>query len=192
MGDYQFKFPNNTSGPLPGPGYPGPTPNPGGVPADPGPRPGREFMGGPVPDGGPAPAPTRIPGGGVNPGDFQPGVGGPAPPPPGGGPTTMYPGPPERQPEGGPTTMNPGPPVRNPMPPVRNPMPPVRQPPTGGVNTATAASNMNRQVQAPRIPPMSGGSNDWYGKNAPQGKPGGFTPPPAVGLDPNKKRFPYR
>jgi hypothetical protein len=55
----------------------------------------------------------------------------------------------------------------------------------------TDATNQQRKIGAPRIPPMGGGTPGWYGKNAPQGKP--FTPPPSAGLSPgmedmNRKR----
>ena len=40
--------------------------------------------------------------------------------------------------------------------------------------------NKARSNASPRIPPMAGGSQDWYGRNAPQGRP--FTPPPSAGV----------
>jgi hypothetical protein len=47
----------------------------------------------------------------------------------------------------------------------------------------TSMTNQNRANTTPRIPPMQGGTNEWYGRNAPQGQPNAsFTPPPSAGL----------
>jgi len=169
MGDYQFKFPNQNPNPggLP-PGVPPPVVDEWSMPPQGGVKPPPTFMGPPVapptrvPDGGPAVEPmppTRYPGGDPT------GKGGldqrPAPP-------TM---PPPRQFDGGPTRE--GSPIRTSLPPV-------------GANSMTAASNQARKIQAPRIPPMKGGGPEWYGKNAPQGQAGGFTPPPSMGLNPGR------
>ena len=56
-----------------------------------------------------------------------------------------------------------------------------------GEGGMTDQSNTNRAISAPRIPPMQGGSSEWYGQNAPQGN-SQFTPPPSAGLGIDKAR----
>ena len=133
-----------------------------------------------VPDGaGVAPPPTGFPG--RVPEGPRGGVRGPGPVI-GGGPSPSGPtsgvglGPVNGLiPTAPPVTYTPPPATYTPPPSQK---PPVTYPPPTG--NMTSQTNANRSMNAPRIPPMQGGTNDWYGRNAPQGSQ--FTPPPSAGL----------
>lgn len=177
MGDLMGDLRNNPRPPFP------PGQNGGPIPPQ---DPIRQPMPPRVADGGPQMAPPTLETGGTNVMAAPPGMGA-------GGPVAP---PPTRIPDGGPQMAPPGNSMgqgMNSLPlqdPIRRPLPPQMSPrgrefsggPTfsPGAPKMTDQTNNARKISAPRIPPMSGGTPAWYGKNAPQG--GSFTPPPSAGL----------